>query len=182
MEQYLTPDKVILPITLVGRSVINFLLSSLSIFQHNIIIIKVFHFCFSHDKEMFRELIEKGLPRKYMHLVDPSDGKMTVLQYAESLKLEAQMKRMSGQDRNDELSDAELFYDYVKELCPPSLKHASEVEVKPKKRKLASGRKRKRPSTNVQHARSQRIAMEDHTSSMDTVAYDLHGFIKDDDQ
>ena len=55
---------------------------------------------------------------RYRHLVDPSDGKMTALEYAESLKLSAQLADISivgGKDQN-KVSDEEEFFDLIKEL------------------------------------------------------------------
>ena len=78
------------------------------------------HFAsFSHDKKKFMKRFEKGLNIRYRHLVDPSDGKMTALEYAESLKLSAQLADISvvGRKDQDKISDEEEFCDFIKELC-----------------------------------------------------------------
>ena len=73
-------------------------------------------FTFSHDQKKFKKLLDKGLNSRYRHLVDPLEGKMNVIQYAESLKY-AKLAKMANSGRKDKISEEEIFFDFVKELC-----------------------------------------------------------------
>ena len=68
---------------------------------------------------------------RYRHLVDPSEGKMTAIEYAESLKLAAKVADISivGRQDKDRISDEEKFCDFIEEVFEEKVVEGSDEEL-----------------------------------------------------